>query len=214
MGQQDGRDDEQPVHRVQVSSFRLAATQVTNAQFDLFCAASGHAATKFRRNAGFDDPAHPVTGTSWFDCMKYCAWLTQQMQCTCRLPTEAEWEWAARGGLVNCVFPWGNEPVETRHGYSNRWRVGPEPVATSEPNGYGLFEMCENVHEWCLDWYDRDYYAHSPAEDPQGPAQGHRRASRGGSWRHHIKISRCAGRSSIPPEFEYADYGFRVASAV
>jgi formylglycine-generating enzyme required for sulfatase activity len=72
--------------------------------------------------------------------------------------------------------------------------------------------MCENVHEWCSDWYDANYYAVSPAENPQGPAHGKRRSSRGGAWRHHIKFSRCAARSSIPPEFRYADYGFRVAA--
>ena len=72
--------------------------------------------------------------------------------------------------------------------------------------------MCDNVHEWCADWYAPSYYAVSPDRNPQGPETGDRRASRGGSWRHHIKISRCAARSSIPPEFQYADYGFRVAS--
>jgi formylglycine-generating enzyme required for sulfatase activity len=72
--------------------------------------------------------------------------------------------------------------------------------------------MCENVHEWCSDWYDPGYYAVSPAEDPHGPDHGKRRSSRGGAWRHHIKFSRCAARSSIPPEFRYADYGFRVAA--
>src|SRR5205814_5045168 len=89
---------------------------------------------------------------------------------------------------------------------------GPEPVATSRPNGYGLFDICENVHEWCSDWYDPLYYGSSPEEDPRGPSSGTRRASRGGAWRHQIKIARCAARSSIPPEFRYADYGFRVAS--
>lgn len=81
----------------------------------------------------------------------------------------------------------------------------------SEPNGYGLFDMCENVHEWCSDWYDPGYYLVSPRENPLGPENGVRKASRGGAWRHHIKIARCAARSSIPPEFRYADYGFRVA---
>ncbi len=71
--------------------------------------------------------------------------------------------------------------------------------------------MCDNVHEWCSDWYAPDYYAVSPERNPRGPETGERRASRGGSWRHHIKMSRCAARSSIPPEFQYADYGFRVA---
>ena len=79
------------------------------------------------------------------------------------------------------------------------------------PNGYGLCDMCENVHEWCSDWYDPRYYQVSTGRDPRGPQSGTRRASKGGSWRHHIKIARCAARSSIPPEFCYADYGFLVA---
>ena len=120
-------------------------------------------------------------------------------------------EFAARGGLEQKLYPWGDQPRAYAPG---RWRVGPEPVATSEPNGYGLFDMCENVHEWCSDWYHPLYYAVSPAENPRGPEHGERRASRGGAWRHHIKFSRCAARSSIPPEFRYADYGFRVAADV
>jgi formylglycine-generating enzyme required for sulfatase activity len=108
-------------------------------------------------------------------------------------------------------FPWGDEPPETRRDYAARWRHGPEPIATSEPNGYGLYDICENVHEWCSDWFDPAYYQVSPPRNPHGPSAGARKASRGGSWRHHIKVSRCHTRSSIPPEFQYADYGFRVA---
>ena len=92
---------------------------------------------------------------------------------------------------------------------AGRWHEGPEPVGLGEPNGCGLFDMCQNVHEWCSDWYDPRYYAVSPPENPRGPDRGTRRASRGGAWRHHIKVSRCAARSSIPPEFRYSDYGFR-----
>ena len=86
-------------------------------------------------------------------------------------------------------------------------------MATAPPNTYGLFDMCENVHEWCLDWYHPGFYAISTERNPacaQQATSPPRRASRGGSWRHHIKISRCAARSSIPPEFQYADYGFRI----
>ena len=127
-----------------------------------------------------------------------------------RLPTEAEWE-RARAGHEGALFPWGDAPPETLPDYATRWKFGPERVALYEPNGYGLFNMGDNVHEWCADWYDARYYEHSPERNPRGPESGSRKASRGGSWRHQIKVSRCAARSSIPPDFKYADYGFRLA---
>lgn len=131
----------------------------------------------------YDD--EPVTGVSWFDAVAYCEWLGGV-----RLPTEAEWEFAARGGLHGNAYPWGDElPADCMRPMSGPDRVGQRP-----PNGYGLYDMCENVHEWCADWFSAG-----------------RRASRGGSWRHHIKVSRCDARSSLPPEYRYADYGFRVA---
>jgi formylglycine-generating enzyme required for sulfatase activity len=200
MGQEDGRDEERPVHRVVIAPFRLCRFQVTNADFALF------------RPFSVQRPNLPVTSVSWFDAVEYCGWLSKQWGFEVRLPTEAEWEFAARGGLEQKLYPWGDEPVTTREAYAGRWREGPEPIATSAPNGYGLYDLCENVHEWCADWYDPRYYAVSPVENPRGPESGTRRASRGGAWRHHIKIARCAARSSIPPEFRYADYGFRVAA--
>jgi formylglycine-generating enzyme len=201
MGQNDGRDEERPAHTVVVAPFRLCRLQVTNADFAAF------------RPFRYECATLPVTSVSWFDAGEYCRWLSREWNTEIRLPTEAEWEFAARGGLHQKLYPWGDEPVTSRAGYSDRWREGPEPVATSEPNGYGLYDMCENVHEWCSDWYDPRYYEMSPTENPRGPETGTRRASRGGAWRHHIKIARCAARSSIPPEFRYADYGFRVAAA-
>jgi formylglycine-generating enzyme len=200
MGQKDGRDDERPVHRVTLAPFRLGRLPVTNADFAAF------------RPFEFTNSALPVTSVSWFEATEYCAWLSSQWGIRVRLPTEAEWEFAARGGLEQSRYPWGNAPPETRAGYAARWLRGPEPVGTAEPNAYGLFDLCENVHEWCSDWYAPDYYTESPSENPQGPATGLRRASRGGAWRHHIKIARCAARSSLPPDFLYADYGFRVAA--
>ena len=216
MGQDDGRDEERPVHEVEVGAFRLGRYQVTNAEYDEFVRATGHNETRFRRQDHFDHPRQPVTGVSWFDAVAYCEWLRAETGEPFCLPTEAQWEWAARGGLAGKLYPWGDAPVTERKGYGERWRQGPECAGESEPNGYGLFDMCENGHEWCSDWYDADYYAVSPRVNPPGPDEAGpdervRRASRGGAWRHQIKISRCAARSSIPPHLEYADYGFRVA---
>ena len=202
MGQNDGRDEERPVHRATVAPFRLCRTQVTNAQFAAF------------RPFPYHDGRLPVTSVNWFDAVEFCSWLSRETGIPTRLPSEAEWEFAARGGLQQKLYPWGDLPVYERPRYAERWREGPEPVGESEPNGYGLFDMCENVHEWCSDWYDPAYYAVSPEGNPQGPVAGTRRSSRGGAWRHQIKIARCAARSSIPPEFRYADYGFRVAAQV
>jgi iron(II)-dependent oxidoreductase len=212
MGQADGRDEERPVHPVTVGSFHLSRYQVTNADYDAFRRATGREAPPFREDARFACPNQPVVGVSWFDAVAYCEWLTSVVERKFRLPTEAEWERAARAGLDQFPYPWGDRTIFERENYHGRWREAPEPVGTSLPNGYGLFDMCENVHEWCSDWYDPGYYAVSPGVDPQGPPAGTRRASRGGAWRHHLKISRCAARSSIPPEFKYADYGFRVAA--
>jgi formylglycine-generating enzyme len=200
MGQANGRDDEQPVHRVTLAPFRLGRFQVTSAEFAAF------------RPFPFKDGRLPATEVSWFDAVEYCEWLSARCGFPVRLPTEAEWEFAARGGLEGKLYPWGDAPPHQRDSYASRWLRGPEPVGTSEPNGYGLFDMCENVHEWCADWYDPRYYDVSPPTDPRGPEHGTRRASRGGAWRHHVKIARCAARSSIPPEFRYADYGFRIAA--
>ena len=211
MGQEDGRDDERPVHRVVLGAFRLCRFQVTNADYDRFRHATGRPMPEYRQKAGFCDPRHPVVGVNWFDAVAFCHWVSAQSGRHVRLPTEAEWEFAARGGLDQRLYPWGDEPPAERENYAARWREGPEPVGTSQPNPYGLFDMCENVHEWCADWYDPGYYAVSPECDPKGPEHGTRRASRGGAWRHHIRIARCAARSSIPPVFRYADYGFRVA---
>lgn len=210
MGSDSGQDCEKPVHRVWVDAFAVAETQVTNAEYARFVRATNAAEPLQWNDPGFNDPEQPVVAVSWFDAVAYCGWLSRETGSRYRLPTEAEWERAARGVLEGTHFPWGDDAPNTRLNYALRWHNGPERVRQSEPNTFGLFEMCENVHEWCSDWFDADYYSHSPERNPQGPPSGTRKASRGGSWRHHVKISRCSTRSSIPPEFQYADYGFRV----
>ena len=211
MGCATGRDEEKPVHRVWVDAFELAAYQVTNADYTCFLAATKHPSPLHWDDPNFRHPQQPVVAPSWFDAAAYCDWLSEMTGRRYRLPTEAEWERAARGGVEGKLYPWGDAPSEALPDYAARWRTGPEPVGLYPPNAYGLYNMCDNVHEWCTDWYDPGYYASSSERNPQGPVDGRRRASRGGSWRHHIKAARCAARSSIPPEFKYADYGFRVA---
>jgi formylglycine-generating enzyme len=211
MGSTSGQDCERPVHRVWVDVFQLAATQVTNEEYSYFLRSAKLPPPPFWIDPNFNHPAQPVAGVSWFEASRYCEWLAAQTRHSYRLPTEAEWERAARGRLEQADFPWGHEPPQSLPDYAARWQVGPEPVARYAPNDFGLYNMCDNVHEWCSDWYDPGYYAISPDRNPRGPEEGKRKSSRGGSWRHHVKVSRCSARSSIPPEFQYADYGFRVA---
>jgi sulfatase modifying factor 1 len=214
MGCDSGQDNEKPVHRVLVDAFLLAACQITNAEYARFLGDTGAGPPPFWHDQNFNSPEQPAVAVSWFEAVRYCEWLSLGNDRNFRLPTEAEWERAARGGRQDALFPWGAAPPESLPGYAGRWKTGPEPVGRGDANGFGLFNMCDNVHEWCSDWFDAGYYAVSPERNPRGPEAGGRRASRGGSWRHHIKISRCATRSSIPPDFQYADYGFRVACDV
>jgi len=214
MGSASGQDCERPIHRVWIDALLLAAAQVTNAEYERFVSSTASDPPPFWRDQNFNHPQQPVTGVSWFDAQRYCQWLASQTGRAYRLPTEAEWERAARGDLEQSIFPWGDELPQSLPDYATRWQTGPEPVASYAPNSFGLYNICDNVHEWCSDWYDPNYYATSPERNPQGPNQGQRKASRGGSWRHHVKVSRCSARSSIPPDFHYADYGFRVACDV
>ena len=214
MGSETGQDNERPIHRVWIDSFQLASHQVTNADYARFLSATGALPPPFWNDPNFNHPQQPVVGVSWHESDRYCLWLSAVIGQRYRLPTEAEWERAARGALEGALFPWGDGPPQSLPDYDTRWQTGPERVGQSAPQGFGLFDICANVHEWCSDWYDPGYYAVSPGRNPRGPATGQRRASRGGSWRHHIKVSRCAARSSIPPQFQYADYGFRVACDV
>ena len=204
-GGRPGQQDEQPRRRVWVDAFEMAPRQVTNREYAGFLKATGRRSSRYWGQPEFSHPDQPVVAVSWEDAVACGAWLGGY-----RLPTEAEWEKAARGGREGWDFPWGNEEPSTRPDYAARWRKGPEPVATSPPNDFGLYDVCENVHEWCLDWYDPGFYARSPERNPCCQEETGRRSSRGGSWRHHIKIARCSARSSIPPSFEYADYGFRL----
>lgn len=211
MGSNNGADDEKPIHEVLVDSFLIAVRTVSNSEYQAFLQANKHVpAPDWIGDPHFSDEMQPIVGVNWFEAAAYCEWLSQSTDRKYRLPTEAEWEFAACGGSPDNAYPWGTRNWEQRPELHDRFKNGPERIGSFEPNSLGLFDMGMNVHEWCSDWYDRNYYAVSPFQNPKGPEKGTRRASRGGSWRHVVKISRCAARSSIPPHMRYADYGFRV----
>jgi formylglycine-generating enzyme required for sulfatase activity len=212
MGKADSRADEAPPHAVSVRAVLAAETPVTNRQYAAFRAAASAAEPPFLAEQRFAEPEAPVVGINWFEAVAYCEWLSTTTGRRFRLPTEAEREFAALGGLASSDWPWPGE----RAGFV-AWvnsLEGPHVPSDACANGYGLRCMAENVHEWCLDWYDAAYYASSPADNPGGPETGKRKASRGGSWRHREKTTRINARSSLVPEFRYSDFGFRVYADV
>ena len=174
-------------------AFDLGRTPVTNAEYAAFVAKGGAPEPPWSRAAGFDDADQPVVGVTWFEAVGFAAWLAELTRRRWRLPSEAEWEHAARGGLVAAATPWGDVLPEGE--IPEGPLAGPWPAGRGRPNGYGLCDIGTIVHEWCLDWFD---------------AAETRRASRGGSWRHHVRWSKPEARSSLPPGYRYADYGFRV----
>jgi formylglycine-generating enzyme required for sulfatase activity len=175
-----------------VAPFRLAATPVTNRQYAPFLEAGKAPPPPWWTDAAFCAAGQPVVGVAWTDAAAFCVWLSEVAGGTWRLPTEAEWEHAACGGLVAPPTAWGERvpPGEIPDGpLSGPWEAG-----RGAPNGYGLFDMGTIVHEWCA--------------NPHGP-DPRRRASRGGSWRHRVRWSSPSATSSLLPDFRYSDYGFR-----
>ncbi len=215
MGSDQGQENERPRRRVRIDSFGIAQFPVTNREYKEFLADTQRPAPPFWGDPVFAGSCQPVVGVDWYEAEAYCRWLSERTGTEMRLPSEAERERAARGQLEGAAYPWGDEPPwERAYKGCDQKTGGPAPVGGNEPNGFGLYDMSEGVHEWCSDYYDYNYYRYAPAKNPLGPRSGQRRSSRGGSWRHKIKFSRCAARSSLPPSFKYSDYGFRVAMTI
>lgn len=202
LGSERGLPDERPRSHVEVAPFLAAASPTTNRCYDAFARATGREAPPRRRAPGFDAPDQPVVAVSWHDAVACCAWLAETTGVPLRLPTEVEREWAARGGLAGCDWPWGDEPPSAEAARRVRRPHAPAPGCA---NGYGLACMADNVHEWCADWYG----PYGASRGPTGPPAGARRVSRGGSFRHAIPFTRVSARSSLPPDRRYEDYGFR-----
>ena len=214
MGSDDYQSCESPRHRVWLDSFKISSTSVTRQDYEKFITATDHEQPKGWEDKELSLDEQPVVGVSWFDAVFYCEWLSSLKGEPYRLPTEAEWEKAARGSDDSNLYYWGNESPEDLPHFVGDWGA-PRPVGEWRSNNYGLWNMGDNVHEWCQDWYSADYYAFdSASRNPVGPLNGTRRVSRGGAWRHAIKASRITQRSSIPPSYRYTDYGFRIASSI
>ena len=253
--------DESPPHRVQLSKFRMLTTEVTRGMFGAFVKATGYRTdaekdgkggwgynpqTKFAeqdsrfnwRNTGFSQSDnHPVVNVSWNDADAFCRWVTSESEkrgekVRCRLPTEAQWEYAARAG-TRTRFATGDNPLSLR-GAANVMDASFETafpgvdyemfqtfgfndgaaftsvVGRYQKNAFGLYDMHGNVFEWCRDWYDSEYYKNSPATDPQGPSSGSSRVLRGGSWGGEPGLVRCAVRNYDTPVNRFYGYGFRL----
>jgi len=201
--------DHQPIHEVEVSAFRLTRHHVTNAQYAAFCEATGHRYPEFwgqdRFHCGPKPPDHPVVGVSWSDACAFLEWIVG------RLPTEAEWEYAARGGLAGKAYPFGDEINLTLANYAGEGTTGTKPVGSFRPNGFGLYDMCGNVVEWVADRYDPAYYTRSPKSNPQGPEIGKHRVIRGGGWHSGPYCNRVDFRNALPANWVDFNLGFRVA---
>jgi formylglycine-generating enzyme len=241
MGTADGAPDERPVHRVFVGEFSLGRFPVTNEDYARFVRATGHAAPSLHhlplvagggRDAMFrqlsapyvwDDGSppknlvtHPVVLVGFEDAEAYCRWLSESLGRVVRLPTEAEWEKAARGGNEGRRYPWGEEFDAALCNFLDdpeaKGGRGTKPTGTYPPNDYGLSDIAGNVWEWVSDWYNADYYGSGEMIDPRGPGAGRMRVVRGGSWvSHDVQMLRCGYRHKVPPDTYAYSIGFRIA---
>jgi formylglycine-generating enzyme required for sulfatase activity len=210
MGSENGSSDEHPVHTIYLDDYWIYQTEVTNRMYAL-CVEAKICESPESSEYGNDDSAdHPVVTVSWYDAQTYCEWVGG------RLPTEAEWEKAARGGLENMSYPWGNEAPVCDLGAENGAQFNDcngesVPVGSFAPNGYGLYDMAGNVWEWVADWYVSDYYQNSPLENPIGPEYGDFRVLRGGSSSYNYSSLRVAYRRNSSPAIAFYLSGFRCA---
>jgi formylglycine-generating enzyme required for sulfatase activity len=207
MGSKDGETREKPAHTVYLDAFYMDKYEVTNAQYKNFMNATRHKAPKFWSDPNLNTPDQPVLGVSWYDAKAYAEWAGK------RLPIEAEWEKAARGGLADRKYPCGDKLAQDTAncdgtGGADKWEYA-APVGSFAPNGYGLYDMAGNALEWCADWFDESYYSDSPKQNPKGPSSGKHRVLRGGSWLSTTGYVRCAARFKYKPAAPFNSFGFR-----
>jgi sulfatase modifying factor 1 len=201
---------EQPTHQVTLSDFYIGKTEVTVAQYRVYCNATGVSMPE-EPSFGWTNNA-PIVNVSWSAAINYCDWLSEKLDKNISLPTEAQWEYAARGGNQSQGYTYAGGPsMATAGWYTDNSEDKTHNVATKKANELGLYDMSGNVWEWCRDWYDGDYYASSPSTNPKGPTSGAYRVLRGGGWYDSAARCRVAFRNYYDPSYRYFNYGFRVA---
>ena len=190
-----GVSDEAPEHKVTIKSFKMAKTEVTFELYDIFCEATGYEKPSDGNKGRGNLPVTPIPGSKGY-----------------RLPTEAEWEYAARGGEKGKTYSYsGSNDYNKVAWCKNNSQLTPHAVATKEPNELGIYDMTGNAWEWCYDFYDKAYYKKSPENDPQGPETGTDRVYRGGSWTSNPEDLRMTSRHSFSQNKEYGMIGIRLA---
>jgi len=216
MGSSSGkRKDEQPMHFVNTSAYFIDKYEVSNAEYFKFITATDRPQPLFWEDERFNQPGHPVVGVSWYDAMAFAQWNGR------RLPTEAEWEKAARGN-DNRLYPWGKKWDKGFHFFfvnifgldDNYTHTAPVDYYQGGASPFGVFNMAGNVWEWCLDWYDPDYYRNSPEIDPMGPEKTNMKSLRGGSWVNRIESVQVIQRARNAPHVKSNIYGFRTVLPV
>jgi formylglycine-generating enzyme required for sulfatase activity len=219
MGSNLGYPAERPEHCAFIDAFYLSSSLVTNEQYARFVQETGHHVPylddRRAQRENWDQETslypsertrHPVVLVSWRDAQAYCEWAGG------RLPTEAEWERAARGGMEGRLYPWGDRIDSSLANYDNQ--NGTTPVGSYPPNAYGLHDMAGNVWEWVADWYNPRYYACSPSDNPPGPELGLTKVLRGGAWLLFPEFCRVAYRFRNSPDFRFNLIGFRLARSL
>ena len=195
---------EYPAHQVTLSDYYIGETEVTQ---ELWVAVMGTNPSRWQ-----DDPKLPVEKVNWYDCQTFINQLNALTGLQFRLPTEAEWEYAARGGDKAQGFVYsGNSNIDMVGWYSNNAGGRTHAVANKQANELGLYDMSGNVSEWVQDWYGENYYANSPATNPTGPESGTYRVDRGGNWIFNAGACRASSRYPMPPSAVYDNIGFRIA---
>jgi len=220
MGSNNGYNDEKPIHTVKLSDFYIGKYEVTVGQYKKFCRATGHpfpskpnkdwyASHNNVRNWYWRDN-YPIVNVNWYDAIAYCEWLSKKTGEEYTLPSEAQWEYAAKGGKnsKNYKYAGSNSLRKVAWYDETTYERGPRTVGQLSPNSLGIYDMSGNAFEWCYDYYGS--YPSRTVKDPTGPSYGQYRTIRGGSWYYVANFCRIAQRDSPKPTLKKYVYGFRV----